>query len=1021
MAVVKSKKWLCIFDIPTNIILDMLFFIYFCGLKYSKNIKKMKKFYHQMMLAMLIAGAAFSNATAQLTVSNTLTPVQLVQTVLLGSGVQAFNITYTGDTVAIGSFNGTASNIGLAGGVLLTTGRIGSAPGPNDSTNAGCSDNQLGDAQLDAISNATTHDACILEFDFIPIGDTVKFRYVFASEEYPEFVNLGYNDVFAFFISGPSIVGSPNIALVPTTTTPVSIDNVNSTTNSSYYVNNTGGTTVQYDGFTVPIIAQSAVIPCDTYHIKIAIADAGDYIYDSGVFLEQGSFSGGSSVFVTTHPSTIDSMVVEGCVPGSVIFSILQPLNHDTTIYFTVGGTAINGTDYTHIADSLVIPAGQIHDTLIINGIADNISEPTETIVFGVTYQTGCSTFVTDSVLLYIRNVDSIQVTVSHDTTICTGQHAVLSASAIHGYGAYSYVWDHGAGSSASVNVMPTSNTTYHVTVTDYCGNTATAATTVSLIFAAWENGPDTIAIEGCKDGKVVFSIPSTQSSPYVVHFLITGTATNGVDYTLIPDSVTIIPGSLTDTVTIHPIVDNINEPNETVIFLLPIPSSCGGGYDTVRAIIINVDPIALNVSNDTTICYGHSTNLNALATGGYAPLGYSYTWDHGLGSSASVSVSPSTTTTYNVSVIDSCGNTINHNIIVNVVYGDNLVIVDAPAVATCKDGKVVFSLPLAFGVPTTITYTLGGSGANGIDYANLTGSITIPAGQTVDTLIIAGLVNLVDTTNKYVTITIHLPSACGPDITINMPLVNVQPMRLYLTSDTVLCLGQQVDLNARVYGGYNGYVYDWNQSLGGGSSQVVTPNSTTVYTVAVNDSCGHHLSDSVQVRIIPHPITGLTVTPPDSMCSYDQAVITVHDTLVGAGLASIDYSPGKLVAGSAPGSYTISYPAGYYTIKYLAVSEKNCFRDSTMIDIFVKDCDIYVPNVFTPNGDGKNDKFVIINMDEFPNSKLVIFNRWGLKVYENTYYRNDWTGGDAPDGTYYYILYLNTGDIRHGSLTVIR
>ncbi|MEI6817021.1 MAG: choice-of-anchor L domain-containing protein [Bacteroidota bacterium] len=992
----------------------------------------MKKFYHQMMLAMLIAGAAFSNATAQLTTSTTLTPTQLVQTILLGSGVQAFNITYTGVDTAIGSFNGAASNIGLAGGVTLSSGPVINSHGPQVCS-PGVTFGTAGDVDLNSLTTGTTQDAAILEFDFVPIGDTVKFRYVFGSEEYPQYVATQWNDVFGFFISGPGIVGNPNIAMIPTTVLPVTINNLNNGQTScgtnpsgpcsycAYYIDNTGGLTVYYTGFTVPMVAQHWVIPCDTYHIKIAIADVGDGAYDSGVFLEQGSFSGGSSVFVTTHPSTIDSMVVEGCVPGSVIFSILQPLNHDTTIYFTVGGTATNGTDYNHIADSLVIPAGQIHDTLIINGIADNISEPTETIVFGVTYQTGCSTYVTDSVLLYIRNVDSIQVTASHDTTICTGQHAVLSASAIHGYGAYSYVWDHGAGSSASVNVMPTSNTTYHVTVTDYCGNTATAATTVSLIFAAWENGPDTIAIEGCKDGKVVFSIPSTQSSPYVVHFLITGTATNGVDYTLIPDSVTIIPGSLTDTVTIHPIVDNINEPNETVIFLLPIPSSCGGGYDTVRAIIINVDPIALNVSNDTTICYGHSTNLNALATGGYAPLGYSYTWDHGLGSSASVSVSPSTTTVYNVSVIDSCGNTINHNVTVSVVYGDNLVIVDAPAVATCKDGKVVFSLPLAFGVPTTITYTLGGSGANGIDYANLTGSITIPAGQTVDTLIIAGLVNLVDTTNKYVTITIHLPSACGPDITINMPLVNVQPMRLYLTSDTVLCLGQQVDLNARVYGGYNGYVYDWNQSLGGGSSQVVTPNSTTVYTVAVNDSCGHHLSDSVQVRIIPHPITGLTVTPPDSMCSYDQAVITVHDTLVGAGFATIDYSPGKLVAGSAPGPYTISYPAGYYTIKYLAVSEKNCFRDSTMIDIFVKDCDIYVPNVFTPNGDGKNDKFVIINMDEFPNSKLVIFNRWGLKVYENTNYRNDWTGGDAPDGTYYYILYLNTGDIRHGSLTVIR
>ncbi len=165
-----------------------------------------------------------------------MTPTQLVQNVLLGSGIVATNITYTGDAFARGTFNGAASNVGLASGVILSSGDISNAVGPNNQTGVSTSNGLNGDSDLDQIMNPTmSYEASILEFDFIPTSDTVKFRYVFGSDEYMEFVSTfpgGINDGFGFFISGPGITGpfsnnAQNIALVPGTSLPVTMFNLN--------------------------------------------------------------------------------------------------------------------------------------------------------------------------------------------------------------------------------------------------------------------------------------------------------------------------------------------------------------------------------------------------------------------------------------------------------------------------------------------------------------------------------------------------------------------------------------------------------------------------------------------------------------------------------------------------------------------------------------------------------------------------------------------------------------------------
>ncbi len=351
---------------------------------------------------------------AQLIVDNTtFTNQQLVQDVLVGTGIQTSNVTFSGDPIQIGYFDGTGSNLGMNAGVMLATGDINVGVGPNNNDGAAlpdflCGFNYCdGDSDLDAIITPfTTFDAAVLEFDFVPLSDTVRFNYIFASEEYPEYVCSQFNDAFAFFLTGPNPSGAPyanqNIALVPNTTTAVAINSINpgvvgafgvasecsgaagSLAFPQYYVDNTGGTSLQFDGWTTTLEAVAEVTPCVEYHIKIAIADAGDGIFDSGVFLEAASFSSGIlDVNVATINS--DSTVVEGCNDSATVtFSLNEVTPVDYNIPYTLLGTATNGSDYEPIPGQLIIPAGSDSVTFDITPITDNLTEGVETVILEV-------------------------------------------------------------------------------------------------------------------------------------------------------------------------------------------------------------------------------------------------------------------------------------------------------------------------------------------------------------------------------------------------------------------------------------------------------------------------------------------------------------------------------------------------------------------------------------------------------------------------------------------------------------
>ena len=437
----------------------------------------------------------------QLTTSSVMTPAQLVQNVLLGSGISATNITYAGAALARGTFNGAASNIGLTSGVLLCTGHVSNACGPNNNPSITNVNSLPGDADMNIITSPIiTHDACILEFDFIPRSDTVKFRYVFASDEYMEYVNAPplpptYNDAFGFFISGPGISGpfnnnAKNIALVPGTTLPVTMYNLSLNSNSQYYFDNgdgngTGtvpdGLTVQYDGFTIPLTAMSVVQCGQTYHIKIAIADAFDSADDSGVFLEAGSFSSPeqiqitSNTFMNNQPAINNTLIYEGCGKARLHFKRIGTacnLIYADTVYYTIGGTALNGADYSAIGDSIIFPANVDTASMLINVIPDLLTEGNETFILNIINSTPPA-----SITLTISDSPPLTVNLNPDVTYsCPPSSMQLNAVTTGGTTAtpLQYTWINANSTTDIATVNPQQTSTYYVTVTDACGNSAT-------------------------------------------------------------------------------------------------------------------------------------------------------------------------------------------------------------------------------------------------------------------------------------------------------------------------------------------------------------------------------------------------------------------------------------------------------------------------------------------------------------------------------------------------------------------
>lgn len=466
----------------------------------------MKHFLH------LLFTLSFGTVLAQsIAVSTTQTPQQLVDNVLLGFGVTAFNVTINGNAAFantaqsnVGYFTNTNGAFPITNGLILTTGNAIGAVGPNNSGNFTLNNPATSlvasDPHLNDIAAGNVTNGVVLEFDFIPSGDTLVFKYLFGSDEYPEFSPSSFNDAFGLFLWGPGISGphilagypngGANIATIPGGI-PVTINNIGPSSNTQYYVNNLGGAAyndaLQYDGTTTLLTAASSVQCNQLYHIKLAIANVADQSYDSGVFLEAGSFSS-AAVDVAVATVSGDTTIVEGCTYADFIFT--RPpgqLNDTLIINYTIGGVAQQGVDYNTLPNPIIFLPGQ--DTIIITltPVQDGINEGFESVIISVEIINPCGDTITSSGTIYIGDGPIINIIGNNPTVYCASDSVWLTASASGGYAPYAYQWENLAGAnlgtndSISVGIGQNGTMFYLVTATDNCNFTQTDTVSITM------------------------------------------------------------------------------------------------------------------------------------------------------------------------------------------------------------------------------------------------------------------------------------------------------------------------------------------------------------------------------------------------------------------------------------------------------------------------------------------------------------------------------------------------------------
>lgn len=860
------------------------------------------------------------------TTAGGMTPTQYVQNVLLGAGAQVSNVQFFGNAnTQIGTFNGAGTNLGLNSGIVLSTCQISPPNGLNPlgfQSSAGTS----GYAPLsNLIGGISTNNAAVLTFNFVPQGDTIKFRYVFASSEYNSYVNSSFNDVFAFFLTGPNPAGGTynnyNVAIVPgTANTPVTINNVNNGNswlcgagpcmNCQYFVDNClQNQGHNFGGATVPLWAAVRVVPCSTYTITLAVADALDGALNSAVFLEGGSFQSTNLQLSVANNTTsaVDTLLTEGCGSAQLVITRTNNISSSFTVNLNIGGTATSGVDYQPIPTTVNFAPGQATATINIVPIPDALVEGNETIQIGI-QATGCSS-ASSGITFIIQDYQPLVADAGQNVTLdCNGGQLIGSHTG--GTGPYTYSWNNGASTTHLYNYIPSASGYVPFTVTDVCNNSHTDSVYVTFLspntagFGLTLDRPS--IVEDC--GTATFTITRNVNTnlPLTAPIQITGSATNGADFANISSTIQFAANQTSVTIPVTAIADGIPEGDETLTITV-VDTLCDGTTVpfTQTLTIRSYDALTVDVGPDVSVtCPRFTTNINPVVTGGWAPLNYA--WSSGDVTLNLSQLLPPSTQQYILTVTDSCGKSVSDSMTIQ-VYADPVADFNMPPGPVCE----VFTMELGnlsvpgSGSDLNYQWNLG----NGVYTSEKNPVINFSSGTYTVELIVTNTYNCKDTVSKTIVV---LPTPVAVPVT--------------------------------------------------------TPQVTTILDPNV------HFSDVS----IPTPVSWYWETG-------DGAVYT-----------------------DATFTHTYEEPGLY--MGYLHITNEYGCTAETHFPIEIEHMPaIYIPNAFTPNGDGINDNFGAHGLN-FVEYEMWIFDRWGQLIYFTNHLNKPWNGS-----------YNNTGDIIKSDVYVYR
>ena len=970
-----------------------------------------------ILLTVLLASTAIK---AQVTVDNTsMTVEQYIQNVLAGSGVTITNVQFNGSFAnallpneQVGSFNDVNADVGLSNGIILGSGNVTMAAQLN--TGGGSSLGGTGNAGVDvdlaSITLNTIFDESVVEFDFVPQGDTIKFNYVFASEEYEEYVCASVNDAFGFFLTGANPLGgnytAQNLALIPDpltpgsfTTTPVSINTVNPgvaggngtlinctnidpnfATYNIFYTSNTINT-YEYDGRTVVLQAKAYVNCGQTYHIKLAIGDAGDGAFDSGVFIEGGSFSS-VAVQVDVVAATGDSTVIEDCADATIIFTRPDTVG-SYTVHFDIGGNAIMDSlgvvdpDYAQIPDSVTFLPGIDTASITITPYADLLIEGQDTIIITVTTIDPCGNTIITFGSIYILDVPDM-FTVSPDTTLtCPTANVPIYVQAAGALQPFTYVWTDSGGNPIGTNndtliVSGLVTDTFYVSTTDSC-NLVTINDTIIVTTSTNPPVIDSTTVDlslhcGESISLQAYLIPGTGTAPF--SFLWNG----------------VIGGSPSP----------LMSPTADSTFYVTVTDFCGlTAIDSVLITIDTIDVVITSHSADATINCGGNISLQATATNG--AFNPQYFWNGTLGNP--LIVSPLTTTTYVLEVIGSCAANAFDTVIITVDTIPVAINVTNNIMLNCPNETISLLASPTDGL-TSYIYDWGPNGPG----------LPSGLGSTIN-------VSPTQTTTYPVTAT----GFCK-DTTVNITVtVNYTAMTANLSNNiTLTCpnLSHPIEVIATPTGGTGPYTYYWGAISPDIDNTInVSVSSAQTITSTITDFCNLTASSSMNVSFASYTPLSLSTLLVDSTCADENVSLTAIAT---DGVTPYSYSWSNGNTGS-PTNFTSSILGE--NIVTVTVTDECTLQETTNMIVDIINCKVDVFTVISPNGDGENDFLTFQGIHNFPNNHLTVLNRWGKKLLEVDHYNNDWDGDNANEGTYFYVLELNNSakTIHKGSFSLLK
>lgn len=450
---------------------------------------------------------AFSQITV--TPANGQNVKTLLETYFLGGGIEISNVRFNGqETVSnqsIASFtnaNAQNPNVGLAAGVVMVTGTCddaasGSSSGTQSSTMSPSYEGYDKSIPLkntldqQGYAGESMKDIAVLQFDFVSSGEYVSFDYVFASEEYPEYVGSSYNDIFGFYISGPyddqdNLVdeGIPyqyrNIAIVPGTTMPVTINNVSPVTNTEFYIANNNNN-CKMDGYTVVLSTEEVyVVPCYKYKLELAICDVGDAAFNSCVFLGAGSFRVDEYSLDAVHNSIEGFTYVKGCDADTITMKINREATANEQHVLEFFGTAVEGEDFELLdlngnpaGRTLTFAEGDTTASVVIKFKNHATDVPGEMLELGIVTEFINDCAQRDTIFMSIETPELFEYTISDDVVYCENelpQNETIEINVTGGIGEVTYEWSAGTTPNQATNTVGiTQPSVIYVTAKDGC------------------------------------------------------------------------------------------------------------------------------------------------------------------------------------------------------------------------------------------------------------------------------------------------------------------------------------------------------------------------------------------------------------------------------------------------------------------------------------------------------------------------------------------------------------------------